>query len=367
MSNVYGIEPGEVWWTASDVGWVVGHSYIVYGPLLHGCTTVLYEGKPVGTPDAAAFWRVISDHRAVALFTAPTAFRAIRQQDPEGALLGDHDLATLRTLFLAGERCDPDTLRWAEEKLGVPVIDHWWQTETGWAIASNCMGIEPLTVIPGSPTRAVPGWDLRVLAADGSEVAPGETGALVVRLPMPPGSTPTLWNAEDRFRETYLTTFPGHYQTADAGYIDADGYPFVMARTDDIINVAGHRLSTGAIEEVLAAHPDVAECAVFGVADGLKGQLPIGLLVLNAGVDRPAGEIVGEAVALVRNQIGAVAAFKTAIVVGRLPKTRSGKILRGTMRSIADGEEYAMPATIDDPAILDEIRETLQGMGLAAS
>ena len=367
MSNVYAIDPGEVWWTASDVGWVVGHSYIVYGPLLHGCTTVLYEGKPVGTPDAGAFWRVVADHGAVALFTAPTAFRAIRQQDPDGGLMGDHDLSTLRTLFLAGERCDPDTLTWAQEKLGVPVIDHWWQTETGWAIAANCMGIEELPVVPGSPTRAVPGWDLRVLGPDGTEVGAGETGALVVKLPMPPGSTPTLWNAEERFRETYLTTFPGYYQTADAGYIDADGYPFVMARTDDIINVAGHRLSTGAIEEVLASHPDVAECAVIGVADGLKGQLPIGLLVLNAGVDRPADEIAGESVQLVRDRIGAVAAFKTATVVGRLPKTRSGKILRGTMRSIADGQPYAMPATIDDPVILDEIRESLQRMGLASS
>jgi propionyl-CoA synthetase len=367
MGNVYGIEPGEVWWTASDVGWVVGHSYIVYAPLLHGCTTVLYEGKPVGTPDAGAFWRVIADHGVVALFTAPTAFRAIRQQDPDGALIAGHDLSAFRTLFLAGERCDPDTLQWAETKLRVPVIDHWWQTETGWAIAANCIGIEQLPVVAGSPTRAVPGWDLRVLGADGTELAAGETGALVVKLPMPPGSTPTLWNAEDRFRETYLTTFPGYYQTADAGYIDADGYPYVMARTDDIINVAGHRLSTGAIEEVLASHPDVAECAVFGVADRLKGQLPIGLLVLNAGVDRPAGEIAGESVALVRDRIGAVAAFKTAAVVGRLPKTRSGKILRGTMRSIADGDRYAVPATIDDPAILDEIRDALQGVGLARS
>jgi propionyl-CoA synthetase len=365
MPNVYGIEPGEVWWTASDVGWVVGHSYIVYAPLLHGCTTVLYEGKPVGTPDAGAFWRVIADHGVVALFTAPTAFRAIRQQDPEGALIGDYDLSKLQTLFLAGERCDPDTLYWARDKLGVPVIDHWWQTETGWAIAANCMGIEQLPVIAGSPTRPVPGWDLRVLGVDGTELAAGETGALVVKLPMPPGSTPTLWNAEDRFRETYLTTFPGYYQTADAGYIDADGYPFVMARTDDIINVAGHRLSTGAIEEVLATHPDVAECAVFGAADRLKGQLPIGLLVLNAGVDRPAEEIARESVQLVRDRIGAVAALKTVAVVSRLPKTRSGKILRGTMRSIADGGDYAIPATIDDPEILDEIRGALQEVGLA--
>ena len=365
MSNVYGIEPGEVWWTASDVGWVVGHSYIVYAPLLHGCTTVLYEGKPVGTPDAGAFWRVIADHGVVTLFTAPTAFRAIRQQDPDGALIGQSDLSAFRALFLAGERCDPDTLYWAQDKLGVPVIDHWWQTETGWAIAANCLGIEQLPVVAGSPTRPVPGWDLRVLGPDGHELPAGETGALVVKLPMPPGCTPTLWNAEDRFRETYLTTFPGYYQTADAGYVDADGYPFVMARTDDIINVAGHRLSTGAIEEVLAAHPDVAECAVFGVADRLKGQLPLGLLVLNAGVERPTEAIAAESVQLVRDQIGAVAAFKTAIVVGRLPKTRSGKILRGTMRSIADGDRYAVPATIDDPAILEEIRDALQGVGLA--
>jgi propionyl-CoA synthetase len=365
MSNVYGIEPGEVWWTASDVGWVVGHSYIVYAPLLHGCTTVLYEGKPVGTPDAGAFWRVIADHGVVTLFTAPTAFRAIRQQDPDGALIGQSDLSAFRALFLAGERCDPDTLYWAQDKLGVPVIDHWWQTETGWAIAANCLGIEQLPVVAGSPTRPVPGWDLRVLGPDGRELPAGETGALVVKLPMPPGCTPTLWNAEDRFRETYLTTFPGYYQTADAGYVDADGYPFVMARTDDIINVAGHRLSTGAIEEVLAAHPDVAECAVFGVADRLKGQLPLGLLVLNAGVERPTEAIAAESVQLVRDQIGAVAAFKTAIVVGRLPKTRSGKILRGTMRSIADGDRYAVPATIDDPAILEEIRDALQGVGLA--
>ena len=321
---------------------------------------MLYEGKPVGTPDAGAFWRVIEDHGAVALFTAPTAFRAIRQQDPDGELIKSHDLTELRTLFLAGERCDPDTLQWAQRQLGVPVIDHWWQTETGWPIAANCIGIEPLPVVAGSPTRPVPGWDLRVLGSDGTELARGETGALAVRLPMPPGSTPTLWNAEQRFRETYLQTFPGYYQTADAGYIDERGYPFVMGRTDDIINVAGHRLSTGAIEEALAAHPDVAECAVIGVADGLKGQLPVGLIVLNAGVDRPKPEIAAEAVRLVRERIGAVAAFKTAIVVGRLPKTRSGKILRATMRSIADGEPYAVPATIDDPAILDEIGAALE-------
>jgi propionyl-CoA synthetase len=367
MKNVYGVDPGEVYWAASDVGWVVGHSYIVYAPLLHGCTTVLYEGKPVGTPDAGAFWRVIEQHGVSTLFTAPTAFRAIRQQDPEGRLIGDYDLSRFRTLFLAGERCDPETLRWAEEQLGVPVIDHWWQTETGWAIVANCVGIEHLPVKPGSPTRPVPGWDLRVLDREGEELAAGETGALVVKLPMPPGSSPTLWNADDRFREAYLSTYPGFYETADAGYIDEDGYVHVMARTDDIINVAGHRLSTGAMEEVLAAHPDVAECAVIGVADELKGQLPLGFVVLKAGVARPDGEIEGEVVRLVRERIGPVAAFKTAIVVERLPKTRSGKILRGTMRRIADGEEYRMPATIDDPATLDEMHEALRGAGYAAA
>jgi propionyl-CoA synthetase len=363
MRHVYGVEPGEVYWAASDVGWVVGHSYIVYGPLLHGCTTVLYEGKPVGTPDAGAFWRVIAEHGVSTMFTAPTAFRAIRQQDPEGEHIGRYDLSRFRALFLAGERCDPETLLWAQRMLDVPVIDHWWQTETGWAVASNCLGIEELPVVPGSPTRAVPGWDLRVLGPGGEELPPGETGALVVRLPMPPGATPTLWNAEERFVETYLSTFPGFYETADAGYIDADGYPFVMARTDDIINVAGHRLSTGAIEEVLAAHPDVAECAVLGVADALKGQVPVGLLVLKAGVERPHEEIVSEAVRSVRERIGPVAAFKAAAVVARLPKTRSGKILRGTMRSIADGGTPRVPATIDDPAILDELAAALAALG----
>src|SRR3954470_18068289 len=300
IKNFYGIEPGEVYWAASDVGWVVGHSYIVYAPLLHGCTTVLYEGKPVGTPDPGAFWRVVSEHGVSTLFTAPTAFRAIRQQDPDGEHIGRYDLSGFRALFLAGERCDPETLGWAEEKLGVPVIDHWWQTETGWAIAANCLGIERLPVVPGSPTRAAPGWDLRVLGRDGAELPAGETGALVVKLPMPPGASPTLWNADARFHETYLAGFPGYYQTADAGYVDEQGYAFVMARTDDIINVAGHRLSTGAIEEVLAAHRDVAECAVIGVADELKGQLPLGLLVLKAGVERAHEEIAGEAVQLVR-------------------------------------------------------------------
>jgi propionyl-CoA synthetase len=365
MRHIYGVEPGEVYWAASDVGWVVGHSYIVYAPLLHGCTTVLYEGKPVGTPDAGAFWRVISQHGVCTLFTAPTAFRAIRQQDPDGSQIGRYDLSAFRALFLAGERCDPDTLRWAEQKLGVPVIDHWWQTETGWPIAANCLGVEHLPVVPGSPTRAVPGWDLRVMDSSGNELPNGETGALVVKLPMPPGSSPTLWNADERFHEAYLAAFPGYYQTADAGYVDDAGYVFVMSRTDDIINVAGHRLSTGAMEEVLASHPDVAECAVIGAADELKGQQPLGFLVLKAGVERSHAEIVAEVVLMVRERIGPVASFKTAAVVERLPKTRSGKILRGTMRRIADGEEYTTPATIDDPAILDEMHDALRRVGYA--
>ena len=363
MKNLYGVDPGEVYWAASDVGWVVGHSYIVYGPLLHGCTTVLYEGKPVGTPDPGAFWRVISEHGVSTMFTAPTAFRAIRQQDPDGAHIKRYDLSRFRTLFLAGERCDPETLNWAEEMLHVPVIDHWWQTETGWAIAANCIGIELLPVVPGSPTLPAPGWQLKVVDAAGEDVPAGQTGALVVKLPMPPGATPTLWNAEERFRETYLSSFPGYYETADAGYIDEAGYVFVMARTDDIINVAGHRLSTGAIEEAMARHHDVAECAVIGAADQLKGQLPVGLVVLKAGVDRPHEEIVKEVVQMVREQIGAVAAFKTATVVDRLPKTRSGKILRATMRKIADGEQYTTPATIDDPAILGEVGDALHDVG----
>jgi propionyl-CoA synthetase len=365
MKNIYDTDPGEVYWAASDIGWTVGHSYTVYGPLLHGCTSVLYEGKPVGTPDAGAFWRVCAEHGVSTLFTAPTAFRAIRQQDPDGAFIGEYDLSKLRALFLAGERCDPETLRWAEDKLDIPVIDHYWQTETGWPVAANCLGIERFPVKAGSPTRAVPGWDVRVMDADGDEAPAGEIGALVVKLPMPPGSSPTLWNAEERYRETYLSAFPGYYQTADAGYIDEDGYVFVMARTDDIINTAGHRLSTGAMEEVLAAHPDVAECAVVGVADDLKGQLPVGFLVLKAGVDRPHDEIVAEVVQLVRDRIGPVAAFKSAVVVVRLPKTRSGKILRGTMRRIADGEAYTTPATIDDPAILDEVGDALRTIGYA--
>lgn len=366
MRNVYGVEPGEMFWTASDVGWVVGHSYIVYAPLLAGCTTVLHEGKPVGTPDAGAFWRVIAEHGVRVMFTAPTAFRAIRQQDPEGKHIKRYELSTLRALFLAGERCDPETLRWAEEQLGIPVIDHWWQTETGWAIAATCVGIERLPVVPGSPGRPAPGWDVTVLDDQSRELPAGQNGALTVRLPMPPGAAPTLWNADDRFRETYLATYPGFYQTADAGYVDEDGHVFVMARTDDIINVAGHRLSTGAIEEVLATHPDVAECAVIGAADGLKGQLPVGLLVLKAGVDRPHDDIAAEVVQMVRKRIGAVAAFKTAAVVSRLPKTRSGKILRATMRKIADGKPYTAPPTIDDPAILDDIAASLHGVGYPA-
>ena len=367
MKNIYNVEPGEVYWAASDVGWVVGHSYIVYAPLLHGCTTVVYEGKPVGTPDPGAFWRVISEHKVGTLFTAPTAFRAIRQQDPEGEHIGKYDLSHYRALFLAGERCDPDTLAWAKEKLDVPVIDHWWQTETGWSIAANCMGIEPLPVKPGSPTRPVPGWDLQVLDAEGQRVEAGTIGALAAKLPLPPGTLPGLWNAEQRFRASYLETFPGYYETGDAGYIDEEGYVFVMARTDDIINVAGHRLSTGAMEEVLAAHSDVAECAVIGVHDRLKGQLPVGFLVLKTGAERSDDAVVSEVVTMVRQQIGPVAAFKQATVVKRLPKTRSGKILRATMRKIADGEDYKVPATIDDPLILDEISDSLAHIGYPKS
>ncbi len=367
LRNVYGVKPDEVFWTASDVGWVVGHSYIVYAPLLLGCTTVMYEGKPVGTPDAGAFWRVIEQHRVSVFFTAPTAFRAIKREDPDGRLIRERDLERFRALFLAGERADPPTVAWAEEQLGIPVIDHWWQTETGWPIAANCLGIERLPVKHGSATRAVPGWNVQVLdaEAEGSahELKPGEIGALTVKLPLPPGALPTLWGADDKFVAAYLSAFPGFYQTADAGFIDADGYVHVMTRTDDIINVAAHRLSTGEIEEVLAAHPDVAECAVIGVADALKGQVPLGLLVLKAGVERPASEVEDEAVQLVRDRIGPVAGFKTALVVAGLPKTRSGKILRGTMRRIADGEEYLMPATIDDPAVLGEVDAALAKAG----
>ena len=363
MQNIYDVQPGEVYWAASDVGWVVGHSYIVYAPLLHGCTTVLYEGKPVGTPDAGAFWRVIAENGVVSMFTAPTALRAIRQQDPDGQLISRYDLSKFRTQFLAGERCDPDTLAWAEEHLAVPVIDHWWQTETGWAIAATCLGIEEQPIVPGSPGRPAPGWDLAVLGPGGQQLPPGEIGAICARLPMAPSSLPTLWNAEERFIETYLSTYPGFYETADAGYVDDDGYVYVMARTDDIINVAGHRLSTGALEEVLTAHPDVAECAVVGVEDALKGQLPVGFLVLKVGAESSDSQIVAEVVASIRSTIGPVAAFKSAVVVDRLPKTRSGKILRGTIAKIADGAPWNMPATVDDPVIFDEITERLSTIG----
>jgi len=364
MKHIYGIKPGETWWTASDVGWVVGHSYIVYAPLIYGCTSILFEGKPVGTPDAGVFWRIIAQHGAVSLFTAPTAFRAIKREDPEGRLIRDYDLSKFRALFLAGERADPPTVEWAQQQLRVPVIDHWWQTETGWPITANPAGIELMPIKPGSSTKPMPGWDLRVLGTDGHEAKRGEIGALAVKLPLPPGALPTLWQADERFKQSYLEEYPGYYQTADAGYIDEDGYVFVMTRTDDIINTAGHRLSTGAIEEVLAAHPDVAECAVIGVHDQLKGQVPLGFLVLKAGVAKEPSAVAAEAVQLVRDRIGPVASFKTALVVERLPKTRSGKILRQTMRKIADGEDYKVPATIDDPAILAEIAEGLKRAGV---
>ena len=364
MGNEFGVKPGEVFWAASDVGWVVGHSYIVYAPLFHGCTTILFEGKPVGTPDAGTFWRVISEHKVAALFTAPTAFRAIKKEDPRGELIGNYDLSGFRTLFLAGERADPETIKWAEQKLKVPVIDHWWQTETGAPITNNPVGLGLLPVKYGSPAVPMPGYTVEVLSDTGHPVETGKLGNVVVKLPLPPGCLPTLWNAEKRFRSAYLDEFPGYYKTADAGFIDGDGYLFIMARTDDIINVAGHRLSTGAMEEVLAEHPDVAECAVIGIADAMKGQAPVGFLVLNAGVDRPVAEIEKEAVALVRDKIGPVAAFRTALAVKRLPKTRSGKILRGTMQKIADREAWTMPATIDDPAILDEITVALNQRGI---
>lgn len=363
MKNIYGVEPGEVYWAASDVGWVVGHSYIVYAPLLHGCTTILFEGKPVGTPDAGTFWRVIADHGVSTLFTAPTAFRAIKREDPDASLMANYDLSNFRTLFLAGERCDPDTLLWAEDKLGVPVIDHWWQTETGWPMGANPIGIEMFPVKPGSCTKAVPGYDIRILDASGNRLEANQIGNVVVKLPLPPGGLPTLWNNDDRYISSYLSAFPGYYLTADAGFIDDDGYISIMGRTDDIINVAGHRLSTGGMEEVLASHPDVAECAVVGVNDALKGEVPVGFLVLKAGVERDDSEIVKEVIKLVREKIGPVASFKIATVAKRLPKTRSGKILRGTIKRIADGTPYRMPATIDDPVILDEITEDLVGLG----
>jgi propionyl-CoA synthetase len=360
MENVYDTHPGEVYWAASDVGWVVGHSYIVYGPLLAGCTTILYEGKPVGTPDPGAFWRVIADHGVKTLFTAPTAFRAIKKEDPNGRHLQRYDLSRFRYLFLAGERLDPDTYHWASDLLGRPVIDHWWQTETGWAIAANCAGIERLPVKPGSPTRPVPGWDVQVLDELGNRAGPDQEGAVVVRLPLPPGSLPTLWQADQRYVDAYLTRYPGYYLTGDGGFFDQDGYLYVMGRVDDVINVAGHRLSTGAMEEVLATHPDVAECAVVGAADQLKGQVPVGFVVLKAGVERKPDELREELVRSVREQIGPVASFKEVEIVERLPKTRSGKILRKTMRSIVDGQPYQAPSTIDDPAILDELQHAVR-------
>lgn len=365
MKNIYNVDPGDVFWAASDVGWVVGHSYICYGPLIHGNTTIVFEGKPVGTPDAGTFWRVISEHNVKSFFTAPTAFRAVKREDPAGEFVKKYDLSCLEQVYLAGERADPDTIVWAQEQLNVPVIDHWWQTETGWSIAANPLGIEELPVKLGSPTVPMPGYDVEILDEGGHPVAPGELGAIAIKLPLPPGTLPTLWNAEDRFKSSYLTNFPGYYETGDAGMKDEDGYVSIMARTDDVINVAGHRLSTGGMEEVLAGHPDVAECAVIGVADQLKGQMPVGFLCLNSGANRDNAEVVQEVVKLVREKIGPVAAFKLAVVVDRLPKTRSGKILRATMVNIADGTEWKMPATIDDPAILDEITTALQTLGYA--
>jgi len=365
MKNIYNVEPGDVYWAASDVGWVVGHSYIVYAPLLYGCTTVVFEGKPVGTPDAGTFWRVISEHKVKALFTAPTAFRAIKREDSRGEFVSKYDLSCFKTLYLAGERADPDTIEWAQEKLGVPVIDHWWQTETGFSIAANPVGIELMPVKLGSPTVAMPGYDICILNESGQEVPPGDLGAIAIKLPLPPGTLPTLWNADERFVRSYLATFPGYYETGDAGIKDEDGYISIMARTDDVINVAGHRLSTGGMEEVLAGHPDVAECAVIGVTDELKGQLPVGFVCLNAGCERDHDEIREELIKRVREKIGPVAAFKLVTVVDRLPKTRSGKILRGVMVKIADSESYNMPATIDDPTSLDVIKEGLKSLGYA--
>ena len=364
MKNLYGMDPGEVFWAASDVGWVVGHSYIVYAPLLHGATTVIYEGKPVGTPDAGAFWRMIEEYDIAALFTAPTAFRAIKKEDPNAEHLKRYKLKSLRTLFLAGERADPDTVQWAERILGVPVIDHWWQTETGWCIVGDPVGLGMLPIKHGSPTVPMPGYDVRIVDEAAQPVADGQMGSIVIKLPLPPGALPTLWQNDARMRESYLTEFPGYYKTADAGYRDGDGYLYIMGRTDDIINVAGHRLSTGGMEEVLASHQDVAECAVIGIKDALKGEQPCGFVVLKSGVTREPALIEKELVALVRDRIGPVAAFKIAVTVARLPKTRSGKILRGTMKKIADGDEWTAPATIDDPAILDEIQASLKAKGV---
>ena len=365
MTNIFATGSGEVFWAASDIGWTVGHCYIVYAPLLHGCTTVLYEGKPVGTPDAGAFWRLCAQHGVGVLFTAPTAFRAIKREDPDGKLMSAHDLTRFRLLYLAGERCDPDTLTWAQAKLGVPVIDHWWQTELGWPALANCVGLGQVPIKPGSPTWPVPGYDIRVMRDDSGESSAGEIGKIVIKLPLPPGCFPTLWNNDDGFIQSYLSQYPGYYLTGDAGYKDEDGYFYVMSRVDDIINVAGHRLSTGAIEEVLAAHRDVAECAVIGAADELKGEVPVGFVVLKAGVKTPEVQVIDELVERVRNTIGAFACFKSAVIVKGLPKTRSGKILRGTMKKIADGVEYAMPATIDDPTILSDIGERLRTIGYA--
>ena len=364
MKAIYNVDENDVWWSASDIGWIVGHSYIVYGPLFKGCTTVLFEGKPIGTPDPGVFWRVISEHKIKSLFTAPTAIRAIKKEDPEGKFVKKYDLSHFKCLFLAGERSDPDTIKWAEKLLKVPVIDHWWQTETSWSISGNCTGIELLKTKYGSAFKPVPGYDLKIMKADKTEAKPGEMGDIVVKLPLPPGTFPTLWGADDRYKENYMSNYPGYYQTYDAGHIDEDGYVWIMSRTDDIINVAGHRLSTGAIEEVLAEHKNVAECAVVGIADKLKGQIPIGLIALKAGVDRDQKEITKECVDLVREKVGPVAAFKIAIIVKRLPKTRSGKVLRGTVRKIADNESYNVPPTIDDPAILDEIKADLKTHGI---
>nr|WP_309501528.1 propionate-CoA ligase PrpE [uncultured Roseovarius sp.] len=365
MKNIYNVDPGDVFWAASDVGWVVGHSYICYAPLIHGNTTVVFEGKPIGTPDAGTFWRVISEHNVRSFFTAPTALRAIKREDPKGEEIKNYDISCLRALYLAGERADPDTIEWAQKVMQVPAYDHWWQTETGFPIVGNPAGIEALPVKIGSPTVPMPGYDVQILDDNGQPMKPGELGAIAIKLPLPPGTLPSLWNAEARYVKSYLTTFPGYYETGDAGLIDEDGYLYIMARTDDVINVAGHRLSTGAMEEVLASHPDVAECAVVGVADQLKGQAPVGFVCLSKGVDRPHEEIAAECVKLVRDRIGPVAAFKLALVVDRLPKTRSGKILRGTIAKIADSEAFKPPATIDDPAILDEIKSALQTIGYA--
>ncbi|HUJ18103.1 MAG TPA: propionyl-CoA synthetase [Nitrospirota bacterium] len=365
MRHIYGVQPGDVYWAASDVGWVVGHSYIVYGPLLHGCTTVLYEGKPVGTPDAGAFWRVISEHNVKVLFTAPTAFRAIKKEDPKGEFIKKFDLSGFKYLFLAGERLDPDTYHWAHDLLKKPVIDHWWQTESGWPITANCMGIEPFPIKPGSSTMPVPGFNVMILDSDGKPAGPKSTGLVTIKLPLPPGTLPTLWQADQRFLESYLKVYPGYYYTSDGGYIDEDGYVFIMGRVDDVINVAGHRLSTGEMEEVVSTHQSIAECAVIGVHDDLKGQVPVGLCVLKAGADRAEEDIQKDLAKMIRDTIGPIASYKETCVVKRLPKTRSGKILRGTMRKIADSEPYLMPSTIDDPTTLNEIEEALKKVGYA--